>query len=81
MTLAHACTRAVCQCQLVPAAVLIFPSLDSADVEDFLTKLAIKMGKLVRGGDPNLNNVAVQVINDWQRVSSCEYEMLHTCII
>jgi ribosome biogenesis GTPase A len=38
------------------------------DVEDFLTKLAIKMGKLIKGGDPNLNNVAVQVINDWQRV-------------
>ena len=37
------------------------------DVEDFLTKLAIKMGKLIKGGDPNLNNVAVQVINDWQR--------------
>jgi nuclear GTP-binding protein len=36
-------------------------------VEDFLTKLAIKMGKLIKGGDPNLNNVAVQVINDWQR--------------
>ena len=37
-------------------------------MEDFLTKLAIKMGKLIKGGDPNLNNVAVQVINDWQRV-------------
>jgi hypothetical protein len=40
-------------------------------VEDFLTKLAIKMGKLIKGGDPNLNNVAVQVINDWQRVRAC----------
>ena len=37
-------------------------------MEDFLTKLAVKMGKLIKGGDPNLNNVAVQVINDWQRV-------------
>lgn len=38
------------------------------DVTDFLTKLALKYGKLLRGGEPDLNNVAVQVINDWQRV-------------
>lgn len=37
------------------------------DAQDFLTKLAVKMGKLIKGGDPNLNNVAIQVINDWQR--------------
>mmetsp|Transcript_34912 Transcript_34912/g.65109 ORF Transcript_34912/g.65109 Transcript_34912/m.65109 type:complete len:587 (-) Transcript_34912:3382-5142(-) len=44
-----------------------FGIMEWSDVEDFLTKLAVKMGKLIKGGDPNLNNVAVQVINDWQR--------------
>lgn len=27
------------------------------------------MGKLIKGGEPDLNNVAIQVINDFQRVS------------
>lgn len=40
---------------------------DWDDANDFLTKLALKYGKLLRGGEPDLNNVAVQVINDWQR--------------
>ena len=40
-----------------------------ADAADFLTKLAIKNGKLLKGGEPDLNTVAVNMINDWQRVS------------
>ena len=38
---------------------------------DFLTKLAIRNGKLVKGGEPDLKSVSVSVINDWQRVSRC----------
>lgn len=41
---------------------------DWTDVTDFLTKLALQMGKLVKGGEPDLFNVSIQVINDFQRV-------------
>ena len=34
---------------------------------DFLEKLARRNGKLLKGGEPDVNNVAVQMINDWQR--------------
>ena len=34
-----------------------------------LTKLAIKQGKLLKGGEPDLKHIAVNIINDWQRVS------------
>eukprot|EP00604_Paraphysomonas_vestita_P001147 CAMPEP_0174819992 /NCGR_PEP_ID=MMETSP1107-20130205/3524_1 /TAXON_ID=36770 /ORGANISM="Paraphysomonas vestita, Strain GFlagA" /LENGTH=487 /DNA_ID=CAMNT_0016034475 /DNA_START=492 /DNA_END=1955 /DNA_ORIENTATION=+ len=40
---------------------------DWTDTTDFLTKLALQMGKLLKGGEPDLNNVAIQVINDFQR--------------
>lgn len=36
---------------------------------DFLTKLALRNGKLLKGGEPDIKSVAVSVINDWQRVS------------
>ena len=39
------------------------------DAEDFLSQLAKQSGKLLKGGEPDLNHVAVSVINDWQRVS------------
>jgi nuclear GTP-binding protein len=35
---------------------------------DFLTQLAHQKGKLLRGGEPDLNSVAVSMIYDWQRV-------------
>ena len=35
---------------------------------DFLTKVALRNGKLLKGGEPDLKSVAVSVINDWQRV-------------
>ena len=34
---------------------------------DFLERLARRNGKLVKGGEPDVNSVAVSVINDWQR--------------
>jgi nuclear GTP-binding protein len=37
------------------------------DHTDFLEKLAKRNGKLRKGGEPDLNSVAVSVINDWQR--------------
>lgn len=40
---------------------------DWSDSEDFLTKLALKTGKLLKGAEPNLQIVARMVLNDWQR--------------
>lgn len=41
------------------------PSWGSA--EDFLEKLAFRMGKLLKGGEPDLPTVSKMVLNDWQR--------------
>lgn len=38
-----------------------------SDALDFLTKLANKHGKLLRGGEPDLTTISVNMINDWQR--------------
>ncbi len=38
------------------------------DHVDFLSKLAMRNGKLLKGGEPDTRRVAVSVINDWQRV-------------
>lgn len=40
---------------------------DWTDGEDFLSKLAMKTGKLLKGGDPNVPIAARMVLNDWQR--------------
>jgi ribosome biogenesis GTPase A len=37
------------------------------DSEDFLKQLCRKTGKLVKGGEPDFNNVSKQIIVDWQR--------------
>jgi nuclear GTP-binding protein len=37
------------------------------DAMDFLTKLATKTGRLIKGGEPDIAVVAINVINDWQR--------------
>lgn len=37
------------------------------DHEDFLEQLARRMGKLLKGGEPNLSTVARMVLQDWQR--------------
>ncbi|XP_041068808.1 nucleolar GTP-binding protein 2 isoform X2 [Carcharodon carcharias] len=34
---------------------------------DFLEKLAFRMGKLLKGGEPDIQTVAKMVLNDWQR--------------
>ncbi|KAK0423704.1 hypothetical protein QR680_008286 [Steinernema hermaphroditum] len=38
-----------------------------ADVDDFLTKIAVKSGRLLKGGEPNLDAMAKCVLNDFQR--------------
>ena len=37
------------------------------DTTDFLTQLARNSGKLLRGGEPDLNTAARMVLYDWQR--------------
>jgi nuclear GTP-binding protein len=34
---------------------------------DFLKKLALRSGKLSKGGEPELRSISINVINDWQR--------------
>lgn len=38
-----------------------------ADTEDFLAQLARLSGKLLRGGEPDLNTAARMMLYDWQR--------------
>ena len=38
-----------------------------SSTEDFLTQLARASGKLLRGGEPDLNTAARMVLLDWQR--------------
>lgn len=40
---------------------------DWTDATDFLTKLAARSGKLLRGGEADLATISVNIINDWQR--------------
>lgn len=37
------------------------------DVDDFLTKIAIKQGRLLKGGDPDIVAVSKVVLNEFQR--------------
>ncbi|NXT85734.1 NOG2 protein, partial [Zapornia atra] len=37
------------------------------DTEEFLEKLASRTGKLLKGGEPDLQTVSKMVLNDWQR--------------
>jgi len=37
------------------------------DADAFLKQLCAKTGKLLRGGEPDFNNVSKQIIVDWQR--------------
>jgi len=62
-----------CQPQHVSAAYdLPFAGLPGGDGDDaaadaFAQALARKMGRLLKGGDPDVRTVAIQMINDWQR--------------
>ena len=38
-----------------------------SDHNDFLERVAQKYGKLLKGGEPDVNTVAKMVLNDWQR--------------
>jgi len=40
---------------------------DWTDPEDFMTKIALKGGKLIKGGEPDIPTVAKMVLNDFQR--------------
>jgi len=40
---------------------------DWEDPTDFLTQFAKKYGRLLKGGEPDLNTCAKMVLNDWQR--------------
>ena len=40
---------------------------DWVNAEDFLVKLAIRYGKLLKGGEPNVGQVARMVLNNFQR--------------
>ena len=40
---------------------------DWVDADDFLKQLCLKTGKLLKGGEPDLNNISKQMIVDWQR--------------
>jgi nuclear GTP-binding protein len=37
------------------------------DGKDFMSKVAVKMGRILKGDEPDTHCVAVQMINDWQR--------------
>ncbi|KAG7475465.1 nucleolar GTP-binding protein 2 [Solea senegalensis] len=41
------------------------PTWNSA--QDFLEKMALRCGKLLKGGEPDLSTVSKMVLNDWQR--------------
>lgn len=45
------------------------PSMDNTwtDAEDFLGKIALMSGRLLKGGEPDLSTVAKMVLNDFQR--------------
>lgn len=45
----------------------IYQLNDWSTPEDFMEKVARRSGKLLKGGEPDLNTVAKMVLNDWQR--------------
>jgi nuclear GTP-binding protein len=40
---------------------------DFTDSQDFLAQIAVKSGKLLKGGEPDENTIAKMVLNDWVR--------------
>jgi len=38
-----------------------------SDAGDFLARVAAKQGRMLKGGEPDLETVAINVVNDWQR--------------
>jgi nuclear GTP-binding protein len=44
-----------------------YKNVEWTSAVDFLEKVAQKSGKLLKGGEPDINTVAKMVLNDWQR--------------
>ena len=47
---------------------------DWEDYEDFIKQVCERTGKLLKGGEPDINNVAKTIIMDWQRGNIPYYE-------
>ncbi|KAL3119676.1 hypothetical protein niasHT_006762 [Heterodera trifolii] len=47
--------------------------------EDFMTKIALSSGRLLKGGEPDLNTVARQILNDYQRGNLPHYVVPPGC--
>jgi len=45
----------------------IYGLQDWDNCEDFLTQLAKMGGRLLKGGEPDLNTVGKMILHDWQR--------------
>ena len=43
----------------------IYGIVEWEDSEDFLKQLCKKTGKLLKGGEPDFNNISKQIIVDW----------------
>jgi nuclear GTP-binding protein len=48
---------------------------DWEDSDDFINQLAVKTGKLLKGGEPDVNNVSKSMIMDWQRGNIPYFEL------
>lgn len=49
------------------------------DAEDFLTKIALMSGRLLKNGEPDLSTVAKMVLNDFQRGKLPFYTLPEGC--
>lgn len=52
----------------------IYGVQDWVDCEDFLTQQAKMGGRLLKGGEPDLNTVAKMILHDWQRGKIMYYD-------
>lgn len=52
----------------------IYGVQDWVDCEDFLTQLAKMGGRLLKGGEPDLNTVGKMILHDWQRGKIMYYD-------
>lgn len=45
----------------------VYGIMEWVDYEDFINQVAVRTGKLLKGGEPDINNVSKSIIMDWQR--------------
>ena len=45
------------------------------DGEDFINQVAVRTGKLLKGGEADINNVSKSIIMDWQRGNIPYFEL------